>query len=288
MTREAVILVLGVSALQAAARKMELARFLRARRETTLPENLGLVKGRRRRTPGLRREELAALANIGLTWYTWLEQGRDIQVSREVIERIAAAMRLSPSDSSYLLSLAGQQTALVEQRRDEAMEEVQELLDGFTAGPAMLWNARFDCIAFNRLADAVYEWSGSEGPFGRNMVWRTFMDPRRHQFYSAAEGLLRNGVGMLRTRYASHLGEPEFESLVNVLLEGSAKFKKMWNEQHTSALTPVNCVITHPRLKQLRVRSIRALFPSVHESTLVFVSPLDDSTKSVFDRLGRS
>jgi len=274
--------------LESMARRLELARFLRTRRATINPETVGLAKGRRRRTPGLRREEVAALANIGLTWYTWLEQGRDIQVSREVIERIASAMRLSPSDSGYLLSLAGQQPPSVELRRDEAMDEAQELLDGFTAGPAMLWNARFDCIAFNRLADVIYEWSGASQPFGRNMVWRTFMDPKREQLYSGAEPLVHNGVGMLRTRYASHLGEPEFESLVSFLMEGSTKFRKMWNEQHTAALAPVNFVLTHPQFGQLRLRSIRALFPPVPESTLVFVSPSDDPTKSVLERMSRS
>ena len=271
--------------MDASVRRLELSRFLRTRRAAIDPESVGLVKGRRRRTPGLRREEIAALANIGLTWYTWLEQGRDIQVSREVIERIASSMRLSPSDRGYLLSLAGQQTPAIEGRRDEAMDEVQELLDGFTAGPAMLWDSRFDCIAFNSLADSIYERSGAAEPFGRNMVWRTFMDPRRQELYSTAEGLLRNGVGMLRTRYASHLGEPEFESLVSVLLESSTNFKTVWNEQQTAALLPVNFVITHPNLGTLQVRSIRALFPPVPESTLVFVCPVDESTSSLFRRL---
>jgi hypothetical protein len=165
------------------------------------------------------------------------------------------------------------------------MDEVQELLDGFTAGPAMLWNARFDCVAFNRLADVIYGWSGSPEPFGRNMVWRTFMDPKRHKMYSKSESLMHNGVGMLRSRNASHLGEPDFESLVKILLSGSNLFRKLWTEQHTASVAPVSFVLTHPDYGDLTVRSVRAMFPPIPESTLVFVCPADDATKSVFERL---
>ena len=182
---------------------------------------MGLPREAVRRTPGLRREEIASLAHIGHTWYTWLEQGRDIRVSREVIDRIAVALNLSASDREYLLTLASQQDQGAEQTLDDAVHEVQELLDGFTSGPAMLWNARFDCIAFNGLADLVYEWTDAPPPFGQNMVWRTFMDSKRQQMYSKAESLVHNGIGMLRVRYGSHLGHPEFDALVNALLEGS-------------------------------------------------------------------
>ena len=255
------------------------------RRALISPESVGFAKGGRRRTPGLRREEIAALAHIGHTWYTWLEQGRDIQVSREAIDRIAVAMSLSASDRAYLLSLASQQEQVVEGIREEPMYEVQELLDGFTNGPAMLWNARFDCIAFNRLADLVYEWSDASPPFGRNMTWRTFMDPRRQQLYSKAESLVHNGIGMLRVRYGSRLGHPDFDALVNALLEGSHLFRQLWKEQHTASLAPVTFVLTHPCYGELCVRSIRASFPSIPESTLVFVVAADDRTRTLFKSL---
>ena len=267
------------------ARRVELAKFLRTRRALISPDSVGFAKGGRRRTPGLRREEIAALAHIGHTWYTWLEQGRDIQVSREAMDRIAGAMSLSASDRVYLLTLASQHDLAAEQTHDEPMHEVQELLDGFTTGPAMLWNARFDCIAFNRLADLVYEWSDASPPFGRNMTWRTFMDPKRQQMYSKAESLIHNGIGMLRVRYGSHLGHPDFDALVNALLEGSDLFRRLWNEQHTASLAPVIFLLTHPYYGELCVRSIRASFPSIPESTLVFVAPADDQTKTLFRNL---
>jgi transcriptional regulator with XRE-family HTH domain len=266
-------------------RRAELARFLRSRRAANNPEALGIPRGTRRRTPGLRREEIALRANIGVTWYTWLEQGRDIQVSREAVGRIAAALNLSPSDKTYFESLTGHQSTAGEHPHHEAIEEAQILLDGFTAGPAMLFNSRFDCVAFNGPADAIYEWTGSPEPFGRNMVWRTFMDPRRRSLYSKAESLVHNGLGILRARNALHLGEPEFESLVKVLLDGSVLFRTLWAEQHTASLAPVISVLTHPDYGELTIRSIRAIFPPMPESILMFVCPVDDATRSIFQSL---
>jgi len=266
-------------------RRTELARFLRARRAVISPVACGLPQGTRRRTPGLRREEVASRANVGVTWYTWLEQGRDIQVSREVVTRIAAALCLSSSDRSYLESLTGLLSAASEQPRDEAIGEVQDLLDCFVAGPAMLWNYRFDCVAYNCLADELYDWAGSPEPYGRNMIWRTFMDPKRHGLYSEAEHFMHNAVGMLRSRYVSHLGEPDFESLVKDLLDGSKVFSKLWTEQHTASLAPASLVMTHHKFGRLALRSIRAIYPPIPESTLVFVCPLDKSTKAVLEKL---
>ncbi len=272
--------------MEDSARKAELARFLRTRRSMIQPEAVGLAGGSRRRTPGLRREEVASLAQVGLAWYTWLEQSRDIQVSKEVIERIAKALRLSPSDTAYFQSLAGKETGNTEQSRGEELRDVQRLLDGFTAGPAMLWNARFDCIAFNHLADVIYDWSESSLPFGRNFAWRNFLDPGRLVFYD--EGALRNGVGLLRVRYAKHIGEPGFESLIATLLEKSSTFRRLWNEQRTASLDPLSCDVVHPRFGGLRLCCIRTLYPALPESTLVFVSPIDEATENIFRKIASS
>jgi transcriptional regulator with XRE-family HTH domain len=266
-------------------RRAELAKFLRNRRAAISPEAFGLPKGSRRRTPGLRREELALRANIGLAWYTWIEQQRDIQVSPEVVSRIATALNLTPSDRTYLESLASQPPQPAEPSRSEAIEEAQSLLDGFTAGPAMLWNARFDCLAYNRLADAVYEWSGSVAPFGRNVAWRSFVDDTQRDMYSQAEHLMHNCVGMLRSRYASHLGEPGFESLIKVLLDESELFTRWWAEQHTASLEPASFVLKHRQYGSLALRAVRAIFPPIPESTLVFGCPLDEPTKRVFQTI---
>src|SRR5271166_4946470 len=155
----------------------ELAKFLRARRAALQPEMFGFSSGKRRRTPGLRREEVASLALVGVTWYTWLEQGRDIRVSAGVLDRTAKALRLSPSDTTYLFVLAGYVRPETDASTSQVDARLQQIIDGFTAGPAMISNGRFDCVAFNHLADIIYQWDAYKGPFARNFLWRSFMDP---------------------------------------------------------------------------------------------------------------
>src|SRR5947209_20590208 len=101
-----------------ATSRTELSDFLKSRRARISPETVGLPPGRRRRTPGLRREEVADLAGVGLTWYTWLEQGRDIRVSPEVLSAIARALRLEPAERAHLFRLAGHAPPVVEPAAD--------------------------------------------------------------------------------------------------------------------------------------------------------------------------
>ncbi len=149
----------------------------------------------------------------------------------------------------------------------------------------MLWDYRFDCIAFNSLADELYEWTASPESFERNIIWRSFMDPKRTTLNSEVEHFLHNAVGMLRLRYALHLGEPYFESLVNSLLATNERFRKLWTEHHTASTVSAPLVLTHYRLGVLALRSIGATFPAIPESTLVFVCASDDATTAVLEGL---
>ncbi len=129
---EDVILVFELPLLgMDAANRNELAKFLRARRESLAPELLGFARGRRRRTPGLRREEVTSLAFVGLTWYTWLEQGRDIRMSSDSLKRIAKALQLSAADTQYVLSLAGHIEPAPDPASPQIDAVVQRVLDGF-------------------------------------------------------------------------------------------------------------------------------------------------------------
>src|SRR5215467_4133869 len=159
------------------AQRIELREFLQARRAALKPENLGFQGIGRRRAPGLRREEVASIAGVGLTWYTWLEQGRDIRVSEDMLQRLALALNLSPHDTAYLFSLAGRRPPEVRALSIKIDSSIQLALDGFKAGPGFVLNARMDTVAFNRLAEAIYRFDNFDGPLARNNVWRLFMDP---------------------------------------------------------------------------------------------------------------
>lgn len=145
-------------------RRRDLGEFLRAKRAALKASDFGVPTSGRRRAPGLRREELAQIAGIGITWYTWLEQGRDIQVSVDLLQRLTRALRLSPHDVAYLFSLASQPLTTLPKEGPELVESLQTVLDGYTFGPAFAADLVGNTLAFNLIGDFVYHFSGYNGP----------------------------------------------------------------------------------------------------------------------------
>ena len=257
------------------ARRNELKAFLRARRAAISPEESGLPRSKRRLTPGLRREELAVIANVGVTWYTWLEQGRDINVSPDTLHRIARALRLSASDENYLLSLAGISPPRAAERGPVRPPNVQLVLDGFSTGSALLLDAMANVLAFNPIADVVFTFGAYDGPFANNHIWRAFMDPARRQLYVLTEEVLRNFIGVFRTLSAGVVGDPQFDAMIAALIEGSPDFRRLWNQQQTEPLAAdLPLRVRHPTLGPMNLCSIRLLMPHF-PGTLLLLAPAD-------------
>jgi len=247
----------AASAIESTRRK-ELAGFLRARRGALTPEVAKLPTGKRRRTPGLRREEIAQLADVGVTWYTWLEQGRNIHVSRETLERIAHALRLTPSDKQYLFDLVNLTRESVTNKVDHPVQAVLDAL----AFPAMLANARLDVLAFNRLLDALYQMDANEGRFARNLIWRGFMDPVRRALYAEWSEPMTALVGFLRSQYTSRMEDTSFEDLITELSRSSPEFSRMWRGRATEKLSLVyDLRLSASRLGILSFHSTRFILP---------------------------
>jgi transcriptional regulator with XRE-family HTH domain len=271
-----------------ANRRQEIRRFLMTKRAAISPEAAGFPSGTRRRTPGLRREEIASLAGIGATWYTWFEQGRDIQVSSQALKRISQALRLTSSDTAYLFSLCG--LPLDEQARNtsEPATGVRAVLDGFLAGPALMLNACFDVLAFNRLADLVFDFDGCSGPFARNHVWRFFMDPRRHKLYVERERMAEISASTLRLLSGRMIGDPYVESLIHELRQGSPEFRRLWDAQRTMPLDPVSIAIQLPKLGRATFTSVRFHPVNAPDQLLVLLPPADTSSARFVEKLRAS
>ena len=156
-------------------RRHELSDFLRTRRAKIAPSDVGLADGPRRRTPGLRREEVALLANIGTTWYTRLEQGLPINVSADVLAAISRALRLTSDERRHLYLLAGLPLTVAPQDEEHVSELVLRVLDALDPSPAYVRGRRWDVLAWNKAADALNDFSLATGP-ARNLVWRLFRD----------------------------------------------------------------------------------------------------------------
>ncbi|HEY5197959.1 MAG TPA: helix-turn-helix transcriptional regulator, partial [Solirubrobacteraceae bacterium] len=201
-TREGFILVVEVPPNGSEQRRAELADFLRRRRAGIQPETVGLPSGGRRRTPGLRREEVAQLAGVGATWYTWLEQGRDVRASLDVLEAIARALRLTPAERGHLILLGrGEPAPPCRAPAERVSATLRRVVEGLGPNPAFVLGRRWDFLAWNRAACALFGWDGMPGrglPVTRNHIWLTFMDPARRDLMLDWERSARTCVAKFR------------------------------------------------------------------------------------------
>jgi transcriptional regulator with XRE-family HTH domain len=208
--------ILGLAPPPSDARRTELADFLKHRRAQVTPESAGLEANGRRRTPGLRREEVAQLAGVGLSWYTWLEQGRDIKPSPQVLDALARALRLDAAERAHVFHLARVELPLpAGDYPREAPPELREIIDGLLPNPAYLIGPRADVLAWNRAAALVIG-EPTAAPDGRpNVLWWLFttVGPQGEQWRMTA----RNTLARFRAEHARRIGAPDFAALVDAL-----------------------------------------------------------------------
>ena len=262
----------------------ELRAFLRARRAELSPEAVGLPRGSRRLTPGLRREEVAQLAGVGLTWYTWLEQGRNIRVSADVLDRIAAALRLSKSDKAYLFALTGHSLSTNGTDKSEIDDAIKLALASIETSPAIIVNPRFDIVASNALARSLFEPDAFEGPFAANLIWRAFMDSGLRTLSPTLAERRKSAVGILRSNYASRIGDPHFEELLRALREKSDEFARTWDNCKTESLASARFSLESRRLGSLNICAAGFTIPEHPGFLMVIYAPADEETADVFRR----
>ncbi|ARE78545.1 helix-turn-helix transcriptional regulator [Streptomyces sp. NPDC059558] len=209
-------------------RRHELAEFLRSRRERITPEQVGLVRGPRRRTPGLRREEVAHLSSVGVTWYTWLEQARDIQVSAQVLDAVARALLLDVSEREHLFALAGSLDPAPPADCPSVTPAVRALLDQLGHIPACVQNSRYDTVAYNATYGRLLCDLDRKPPEDRNCMWLAFTDPEWREAVVDLPSTHRIMAARFRAAMAEHLAEPAWTTLLARLEGASAEFRKVW------------------------------------------------------------
>lgn len=210
-------------------RRHELAAFLRHRREHITPEQVGLPRGRRRRTPGLRREEVAQLSAVGVTWYTWLEQARDIQVSVQVLDALARALLLDPSERSHLFQLAGAVDPTPATVCPSITPAIAHVLERLEPLPACVQNSRYDILAYNRTYGLLLCDLDAVPPEDRNcMVLSYTNDDWRSSIVHLSE-VHRLMAARFRATMAGHLAEPGWKMLLKRLRTESQEFREVWD-----------------------------------------------------------
>ncbi len=258
-------------------RRRELAAFLRSRRARLTPHQVGLPITGRRRTPGLRREEVAQLAGVGVTWYTWLEQGRDIRPSEQVLGAITRTLQLDPYESAHLFTLAGLPTRPSPKICNAVPPGAAALLDRIDPWPAVVTNARTDILAHNR----GYDWllgDVDELPFEeRNTTLQCFVGswPERMPDWPNYKP---RAVAQLRAAMADHMTDPRWKALIKRLRRESADFDALWSQHDVTAPRNWTKRFMHPDAGLLQFHTTFLWLTPTPEIRLASYTPADVET----------
>lgn len=272
-----------------ANRRRELGAYLRSRRARLAPHEVGLAPGLRRRTPGLRREEVAMLAGVGTTWYTWLEQGRDVRPSAEVLAAIANALRLDPAERRHLLILAARPLPERPTRAPEHVEEpLARVLTSLAAQPAYVMGRRWDVLAWNRAAALVFgDYAALEGD-ARNVMRLIFTHPDHRRLLVDWEQVARAALGQFRADSAKYVGDPDFERLIADLSRRSPAFRQWWPARDVLHRLSGLKRLLHPTAGPMEFEHMSFAIDDGSDMKLIVYTPLpQEDTIAKLDRLLR-
>jgi transcriptional regulator with XRE-family HTH domain len=258
------------------ARRRELAAFLRSRRASLTPKDVGLLEGFRRRTPGLRREELAMLAGVGTTWYTWLEQGRDVRPSAQVLAALADALRLDDAERQHLFTLNNRQSPQPSSTAPECVEEpLKRMLANLTLQPAYVLGRRWDVLAWNRAAEILFGGYQTLDRDERNIMHRLFADAAHRLLLADWEAVARVSLAMFRADSARFAGDPDFERLIALLHAQSSEFRTWWPRHEV--ISPLSGIkrINHPLKGRMSFEHTGLTLSNQPDMKLVVYTPLD-------------
>ncbi|MDG4822708.1 helix-turn-helix transcriptional regulator [Asanoa sp. WMMD1127] len=269
--------------------RQELAAFLRSRRARLRPGDVGLPAGGAgpRRTPGLRRQEVAELARISIDYYIRLEQGRGPQPSRQVLGALARALMLTADEREYLFRMAGEPPPVVVGPSRELLPAIRHLLDTMPLTPAYVVDAKYDLLAWNALATRFIGDLSAHPPADRNMLRWMFRqsvdDP--HWRDEDALAFTAASVADVRAAYARYPGDPGIEALVTELLGLSPQFARMWHSHDVAVRRGVRKRVVHPDVGPLEFECQVLHISDSDQRMIVYCAEPGSPTEAAFRRL---
>ena len=267
-------------------RRLDIAEFLQARRAHLQPADVGLAPGVRRRTKGLRREEVALLAGVSVSWYTWLEQGRQVNVSVDVLDSLARALHLDAVEHAHLLGLAGHSNRWPlgggsEHDLDDVPGAVRRVLYALDPCPAYLLGPRWDLLARNEAHRRLYPSLDDLRADDRNLVHIVFTRPEVRAVLDGWEEEARRILSQFRADTVAHRDDPEVVALVARLHEESDEFAQWWPRHDVAGFDPHRRSFVHPQVGHLSFelsQLVPAASPDLRIVALVGL-PGDDSVQ---------
>lgn len=261
-----------------AASALSLSAFLRALRERQSPAEFGLAAGPRRRTPGLRREEVAQLCGLSVTWYTWIEQGRDVSVSASALARLARGLRLSRAERSYLFEVAGKRDPERPSTRDDPPEEILACVDAID-GPAYILDRTWRARRWNAQASLLFAgWLDADGE--KNLLRYIFLRPEARTLILDWTSRARRVVAEFRAAVTAYSDDPEIRRLVEELRRESPDFERCWDTQGVLAREGGERAFNHPTMGLLQYQQVSlslAGWPDYRLTMLLSAPRLDKS-----------
>jgi transcriptional regulator with XRE-family HTH domain len=237
-------------------RYKELADFLKTRRAKILPSQVGLSSATRRRTPGLRREEVAQLAGVGITWYTWLEQGRVIHVSTQVIESLSKVLLLDKQERNHLYLLANQPLPTdIPGYQGTVSPILQHVLDGLVLSPSFITDQRWNVIAWNKAACLVFGDLSEMNVRQRNIVWAMFTEKYYKELYVDWNLHAKSLLGRFRTTCGKYIEDSWLNQFIDDLKAQSTEFSLWWPLHEIQNDSGVYKQFNHPKAGRLNFES---------------------------------
>lgn len=264
--------------------RVALAEFLRARREAVTPAQVGLPAGRSRRTPGLRREEVAMLAGVSVTWYTWLEQGRRINASADVLRAIGRALRLDDAGIDHLTALgqpANAPTTATPIGPDDVPSALRRLIDAFEPAPAYVLGPRWEFASWNSAQARLYPAIESLADDDRNLLWVLFADPYTRDLIVDWDIHARQALAEFRASTTQLRDDAALIALIERLKHASAEFERWWPEHDVARFETRIRRFNHP-IAGILTFEYQLLSPAEWPSLTVAVQlpvPGDDSAQ---------
>lgn len=258
-------------------RRRLLTDFLRARRARISPESVGLPNGQRRRTPGLRREEVALLAGVSLSWYTWFEQGREIQVSSAVLDSLVRVLQLDGYEREHLYVLARDSSQPLPWLCHEIDAGTQLMLDMLDPAPAYVISPCCTVVAWNQTAQLVFgDWQ-AKSIRERNLLWMTFSQPSARLFFADWVGETQRVLAFFRANSTKYIGHPILQELINDLMAISPEFCQLWAQHDVGGITIERKEIRHWDLGSLVFHPKVLQIHNSDQQQLVVYLPLDEA-----------
>lgn len=264
------------------SRRQELGEFLQALRRRSAPEASGFPAGSRRRTQGLRREEVAQLAAISPTWYTWIEQGREVNVSAEVLDRLSQALNLSRSERVYLFEMAGRHDPHGAHQEEDTVPQTLISLLADIAIPAYIMGRYWDVLAWNPPATELFTgWldqpplAGAQLP---NLLRFVFESPLARQFVVSWEPRARRIAAEFRADCRNRLEEPALQRLVTELEQASPEFARYWKQHDVLERQGGQRAFNHPRRGLISYQQVTLRPEEQDQLKLVLLKPGENAS----------